>query len=103
MPRKRREIPHAMELPEGVKGDLLKRLARIRGQVEGIQRMVEEDRYCLDILQQSTAVHAALRGAEKVLLANHLERCATHAFEIGGDSAAEVRQEIVDLLYRYLR
>lgn len=103
MARQRAQIAYAMEMPEAVKDDLLKRLARIRGQVEGIQRMVEDDRYCLDILQQSAAVHAALRGAEKVLLANHLERCATHAFEIGGDSAAEVRQEIVDLLYRYLR
>lgn len=92
-----------MQMPDSVKSELLNRLARIRGQVEGIHRMVEQERYCPDILQQCSAVHAALRGAEKTLLASHLERCATHAFEMGGDSADEVRREIVDLLHRYVR
>ncbi len=95
--------PHAMGIAEPAKREILKRLARARGQVEGIQRMVEDERYCPDILQQFAAVHSALRGAEKVLLANHLERCATHAILEGGEVAAAVRQEIVDLLYRYVR
>ena len=94
---------HAMGISSSTKADLLRRLARIRGQIEGIQRMVDEERYCPDILQQSAAVHSALRAAEKLLLANHLEGCATHAIEMGGESAAQVRQEIVDLLYRYVR
>jgi DNA-binding FrmR family transcriptional regulator len=92
-----------MGIAAPTKGDIQKRLARARGQVEGIQRMVEDERYCPDILQQFAAVHSALRGAEKLLLANHLERCATHAIQEGGEAADRVREEIVDLLYRYLR
>lgn len=98
-----RTPPHAMGIAQPAKRDILKRLARAHGQVAGIQRMVEDERYCPDILQQFAAVHSALRGAEKLLLANHLERCATHAMVEGGEAAAEVRQEIVDLLHRYVR
>lgn len=94
---------HAMGIAQPAKREILKRLARARGQVEGIQRMVQDERYCPDILQQFAAVHSALRSAEKVLLANHLERCATHAMREGGETAAAVRQEIVDLLHRYVR
>ena len=92
---------HAMGIAEGTKHDLGRRLARIRGQVGGIARMVEDERYCPDILQQFAAVHSALRAAEKALLLNHLERCATHAIEEGGDDAARVRAEIADLFMRF--
>jgi DNA-binding FrmR family transcriptional regulator len=92
-----------MGIAEPAKTDLLKRLARLKGQIEGIGRMIEQERYCPDVLQQFAAVHAALRAAERVLLANHLERCATHAISEGGPAADQVRQEIVDLLHRYLR
>lgn len=92
---------HAMGIAEGTKNDLGRRLARIRGQVGGIARMVEDERYCPDILQQFAAVHSALRAAEKELLLNHLERCATHAIEEGGDDAAQVRAEIADLFMRF--
>jgi DNA-binding FrmR family transcriptional regulator len=92
-----------MGIAEATRRDLLTRLARVRGQVEGIVRMVEDDRYCPDILQQFAAVHSALRGAERELLANHLERCATHAIQEGGEAAAQARREIVDLLHRYVR
>ncbi len=95
--------PHAMGIAEPAKRDILQRLARARGQVEGIQRMVQDERYCPDILQQFAAVHSALRGVEKLLMANHLERCVTHAIHEGGEAAAAVRQEILDLLYRYVR
>jgi DNA-binding FrmR family transcriptional regulator len=94
---------HALGIADNTKRDILKRLARARGQVEGIQRMVEEERYCPDILQQFAAVHSALNGAEKLLLANHLEGCVTQAIHMGGEPAAQVREEIVDLLYRYVR
>lgn len=94
---------HAMGIAETTRKNLLTRLARIRGQVEGIGRMVEEDRYCPDILQQFAAVHAALRSAEKELLANHLERCASHAISEGGEAADEVRREIVDLFHRFVK
>lgn len=95
--------PHAMGIAPETRAALDRRLARIRGQVEGIARMVEEERYCPDILQQCAAVHSALRGAEKELLASHLERCATHALAGGGEAAADVRREIVDLFHRFVR
>ena len=101
--RSAQEVPHAMGIAEPVRRKLKGRLARIRGQVDGIQRMVEEERYCPDILQQFAAVHSALRSAEKELLANHLERCASHALLEGGEAAEEVRGELLNLLYRYLR
>ncbi len=103
MARTRAEVPHAMGIAPPVKASLTKRLARVRGQVEGIRRMVDDERYCPDILQQFAAVHSALRAAEKELLANHLERCASHAIVEGGESASEVRKELLDLLYRYVR
>jgi DNA-binding FrmR family transcriptional regulator len=85
------------------KRELLARLARVRGQVEGLQRMVESGRYCPEILQQSSAVHAALQAFEKLLLQRHLERCVTQAIQKGGPAAAQARKEILDLLYRYVR
>ena len=103
MARPRAEVPHAMEMPEQTKDDLVKRLSRARGQVDGVRRMVEEDRYCPDILQQISAAHSALRAAEKILLTSHLDHCATHAIEQGGESAAQARAELVDLLYRHMR
>ena len=93
---------HALGIEPGAKRNLARRLARIRGQVEGIGRMVEEERYCPDILQQFAAVHSALRSAEKELLANHLDRCAAHAVAGGGEPAARVRREIVDLFTRFV-
>ncbi|NIR31532.1 MAG: metal-sensitive transcriptional regulator [Gammaproteobacteria bacterium] len=90
-------------LDEPRKRELLARLGRVRGQVEGIQRMVESGRYCPDILQQSSAVHAALRAFEKLLLENHLERCVTRAIQKGGSAAAQATEEVLDLLYRYVR
>lgn len=95
--------PHAMGLDPEIKLNLLRRLARVRGQVEGIQRMVESERYCPEILQQSSAVHSAIRAVETLLLRNHLERCTTHALQMGGTARSQVTKEIVDLLYRYAR
>ncbi len=94
---------HATGIAPATKADLLKRLARIRGQVDGIRRMVEDERYCPDIMQQFAAVRSGLAAAEKELFANHLEGCATHGLAEGGETAAEVRQELLDLFYRYMR
>lgn len=91
-----------MGLAEGTKRSLLARLARIRGQVEGIGRMVEEERYCPDILQQFAAVRSALKSAERQLLASHLEHCVTRAIEEGGPGADEVRGELLDLFSKYM-
>ena len=102
MARPKSEVPHAEGIEEATKQSLLRRLSRIRGQVEGIRKMVEEDRYCPDILQQFDAVHSALKSTQKELLANHLNRCATSAIERGGEEAEQVREEIVELFGRYM-
>jgi len=94
---------HAMGFSAGTKRDLEDRLARIGGQIRGLARMVEEERYCPDVLQQVAAVRSALRSVERVLLSNHLDRCATRALAEGGRSADEVRSEILDLFSRYMR
>lgn len=91
-----------MGIPEETKKDLMRRLSRIRGQVDGLGRMVEEERYCADVLQQFSAVRSALRSAERILLASHLKGCATRAISEGGESAEQVRDEIVDLFSKYV-
>ena len=102
-PSKTRSEPdHAMGISPETKGDLLRRLSRIGGQVRGLSRMIEEERYCPEVLQQFAAVRSALGAAERLLLANHLEGCATRAISEGGRSAERVRQEIVDLFSRYV-
>lgn len=103
MARTKEAVPHAMGIPEDVREDLIRRLSRIRGQVNGLTRMVEEDRYCPDVLQQFAAVRSALRSAEKVMLGSHLEGCATRALSDGGEGAEQVREEILDLFSRYLK
>lgn len=95
--------PHAMGIESETKRDLLTRLARARGQVEGLSRMIEEERYCPEILQQFAAVRAGLQAAEKKLFVNHLEGCATHAIVEGGEAAETAREELVDLFYRHMR
>lgn len=86
------------------KEDILARLKRIEGQVRGLQRMVEEDRYCGDILQQIASVQQALRGAGKVITRGHLETCVTDALRSGDrDAAEETYDEIMDLLYEQIR
>ena len=72
------------------------RLKRIAGQVGGIQRMVEEDRYCVDVLLQIAAVRAALDQVGKVVLANHVETCVADAFASGG--ARERRKKMDELM-----
>lgn len=81
----------------------LKRLRRIEGQVRGIQKMVEEDRYCGDILTQLGAVQEALRSVGKELMRNHLRHCATHAIHKGGKDADEMYAELVELFYKNAR
>jgi CsoR family transcriptional regulator, copper-sensing transcriptional repressor len=80
------------------------RLKRIEGQVRGLQRMVEEGRYCPDILTQLASVHAALRGVGKLLMRNHLQHCVTDALRSGDPGAAErTYDEVMDLMYRHVR
>lgn len=81
----------------------MKRLRRIEGQVRGLQKMVEEDRYCADIMTQISSVHEALRGVGRELMRNHLKHCATSAIKTGPDEADAMYDELVDLMYRHVR
>lgn len=75
------------------KAAVLKRLRRIEGQVRGLQRMVDEDQYCIDILTQISAATSALRAVAVELLEDHLGHCVTHAIEEGGPGAqAKIRE-----------
>jgi DNA-binding FrmR family transcriptional regulator len=85
-------------IPEDVRRNLHARLARIEGQVRGIDRMIEMNRRCPEVLVQVGAVQKALDGVARLLTRNYLERCATHAIHTG-DTA--VYDELMDVIYRY--
>lgn len=78
----------------------LKRLRRIEGQVRGLQKMVEDDRYCADIMTQISSVNEALRAVGRELMKNHLRHCATKAIRSSEVEAGEMYDEIVDLMYK---
>ncbi len=81
---------------------LLTRLNRIEGQVRGIARMIEEDRYCIDILNQIQAIKAALKRVEEEVLKGHAAHCVAHAIK-SGDARDQTRKfsELVELFSRY--
>jgi len=83
------------------KKPVLKRLNRIEGQVRGIVGMVEEDRYCIDVVTQISAVRAALRRAEEEILRDHVGHCVEHAIASGNKSEQRKKvAEIMDVLGR---
>lgn len=94
---------HAVAVDGDTKERSLKRLRRIEGQVRGLQRMVEEERYCADILMQISSVHEALRGVARELARNHLKHCATHAIRSGGDAAEDMYDELIEMMYKHMR
>lgn len=79
-----------------VKTSCLKRLNRIAGQVRGVLRMVDEDRYCIDVITQISAVRAALKRVEEEVLRDHVAHCVEHAI-VAGDRDAQ-RQKIGELM-----
>lgn len=81
----------------------LKRLRRIEGQVRGLQRMVEEERYCADIMTQIASVQEALRSVGRELMRNHLKHCAASAIRSGEDTAEAMYDELIDLMYKNVR
>ncbi|HEY7379777.1 MAG TPA: metal-sensitive transcriptional regulator [Gaiella sp.] len=86
------------------KGALIKRLHRIEGQVRGIERMVEEDRYCIDILTQIGAVRTALEQVGAKLLADHVSHCVADAIASGDEAAATAKAaEMLDAVQRYVK
>jgi DNA-binding FrmR family transcriptional regulator len=81
----------------------LRRLRRIEGQLRGIQKMVEEDRYCPDIIVQIASAQEALRGVGRALMKNHLHHCTLQAVAKGPGAAAAMHDELLELIYRHLR
>ena len=93
-----------MNIQPEEKQKVLRRLRRIEGQVRGLQRMVEEDRYCGEVLDQIASVQSALRGAGKIVTRGHLETCVTDALRSGDREAAEeTYDEVMNLLYEQIR
>ena len=80
-----------------------KRLRRIEGQVRGLQKMVEEDRYCADIMTQISSVQEALRAVGRELMRNHLKHCAATAIRASDEDAEAMYDELVDLMYTHSR
>jgi DNA-binding FrmR family transcriptional regulator len=91
----------AEQVDPAVKERNLKRLRRIEGQVRGLQRMVEEERYCADILTQIASVQEALRATGRELLRNHLKHCAATALKKGEQEAEAMVDELVELMSRH--
>lgn len=86
--------------PSGVNLDAVRRLKNISGQVDGIRRMVEEEKYCIDILTQVSAVRAALNSVGLVILKRHIEHCVTDAIESGGENKQQVIDELMAVFAR---
>jgi DNA-binding FrmR family transcriptional regulator len=78
------------------KASVLKRLQRIEGQVRGLSRMVEEDRYCIDVITQISAIRAALKRVEEEVLKDHVAHCVEHAIVSGKKD--EQRKKIAELM-----
>ena len=86
------------------KGTLVKRLHRIEGQVRGIERMVEDDRYCIDILTQIAAVNTALESLAFKVLDDHVNHCVADAIASGDKTiAGEKSRELLDAVQRFAR
>lgn len=95
---------HAIAVDPELKSSILTRLRRIEGQIRGLQKMVEEERYCTDVITQVSSVQEALRGVSRSLLRNHLQHCAASAIRSDEPGAADAMyQELVDLMFRGAR
>jgi len=95
---------HAVAVDPDLKDRNLKRLRRIEGQVRGLQRMVEEERYCAEIMTQIASAQQALRAVGRELMRNHLKHCAASALRSEDPAKAEaLYDELLDLMYRHVR
>ena len=94
---------HASSVDPAVKDRNLKRLRRIEGQVRGLQKMVDDDRYCADIMTQISSVHEALRAVGRELMRNHLKHCATSAIRVGNGEAEPMYDELIEMMYKLSR
>jgi len=94
---------HAVAVDADIKQRNITRLRRIEGQVRGLQKMVEDDRYCADILTQVSSVQEALRAVSRELMRNHLKHCAATAIRKGDAEAEAMYDELVELMHRHSR
>lgn len=95
---------HAHAVDADIRKRNITRLRRIEGQVRGLQKMVEEDRYCADIMTQIASVHEALRSVSRELMRNHLKHCATRAIRSSDqDDADAMYDELIDLMFKRVR
>ena len=88
-------------LTERRRRDLVGRLNRIEGQVRGLRKMAEEDRYCVDLLMQLASAQEALRGVGKQVMRHYLQTCATKAIQ--GRNRDGIYDELMDVIYKYAR
>jgi CsoR family transcriptional regulator, copper-sensing transcriptional repressor len=94
----------AVAVEPKIKASNLRRLRLIEGQVRGLHRMVEDDRYCADIITQLSAVQQALRSVARALMSNHLTHCATQAIRTGSlEEKQAMYNELLDLIYKNAR
>ena len=93
----------AVAVDPDIKERNLKRLRRIEGQMRGLQKMVEDDRYCADVMTQISSVHEALRSVGRELMRNHLKHCASTAIRSGSSDAEAMYDELVELMYKHAR
>ena len=90
---------YGSRMDEKLKKSQLARLSRIEGQVRGVARMIEEERYCIDVLTQIRAVRAALDKVEQETLGDHLQHCVAHAFHAGSEKDRQIKiDEILEVL-----
>jgi len=94
----------AVGVDSEIKASNLRRLRRLEGQIRGLQRMVEEDRYCADILTQVSSVQEALRSVARALMRNHLSHCASQAIRTGSTEERQAMyDELLELIYKNAR
>src|SRR6478609_3180250 len=95
---------HAVAVDPEIKRAVQTRLRRIEGQVRGLQKMIDEERYCGDVLMQLSSVQEALRGVGRGLLHNHLKHCVSDAIRAQDpDQADAMYDELMELMYRNAR
>jgi DNA-binding FrmR family transcriptional regulator len=91
-------------IEEARKEELDHRLKRIAGQVEGLRRMLDEGRYCIEVLDQAASAQEALRGFSRAVMRNYLESCATSALRTADPREAErIYDEVLDQLFKHAR
>jgi len=99
-----RNLPKkAIAVDPETKGANIRRLRRLEGQIRGLQKMVEEDRYCPDIMVQISAAQEALRTVGRELMRNHLRHCVTKSVIEGPDQANPMFDELLELIYKHSR